>query len=137
MIWGDQHHDSGGAAARKQIDTLDGGAGNDTIYGGRGTNTIFGGDGDDYLQGGGLRSADHGGAGDDTIKVDLRRQHDRRRRRRQRHDHRDHRPRPARPCSCGPGIDTVIESASPGNRKLVKIAPTARSASATCTAESN
>ena len=58
VIWGDQLHDTGGAAARKQLDELDGGAGNDTIYGGRGTNTILGGDGDDYLQGGGLRSPD-------------------------------------------------------------------------------
>ena len=98
-----------------------GGAGNDTVYGGRGTNNIFGGDGNDYLQGGGLKSAD-------------------RRRQRRRHDQGHVRRDDDRPrrrgndtvtaiiargratVSCGPGVDTYIESRFAGNRKLVKIA---------------
>ena len=120
ILWGDQHHDSGGAAARKQVDHLDAGPGNDTVYGGRGTNNIFGGDGDDYLQGGGRKALIEGGNGDDTIKVtsgatttvragagnDIVTAIIARGR---------------ATISCGPGVDTVIESAFAGNRKRVKI----------------
>jgi Ca2+-binding RTX toxin-like protein len=118
---GDDFFQPAGLNDRQPRIVADGGAGNDTIYGGRGNNTILGGDGNDYLQGGGVRSSIDGGVGDDTIKATsgsvsavnggdgndtitaiI--------------------ARGKATVSCGPGIDTVIESAYAGNRKLVKIA---------------
>ena len=120
VIWGDQVHDPGGAAARAQRDDLDGGAGNDTIYGGRGINSVIGGDGNDFLQGGGLTRLIVGGNGDDTIKVTSGAKTT--------VDAGDGNDtitaiiaRGRATVSCGPGVDTVIESEFTGNRKLVKI----------------
>ena len=131
VLWGDQNHDDGGAAARKQVDTLDGGAGNDTVYGGRGTNNIFGGDGNDYLQGGGRTSPDRRRQRRRHDQGHLRRDDDRPRRRGQRHGHGDHRPRPRHGQLRPRRRHRTSSRASRAIASWSRSAPTARSASAT------
>ena len=63
-----------------------------------------------------------GGAGDDTIKVTSGAKHDASTAATATTRSPRSSPAAARPSSCGPGIDTVIESEYAGNRKLVKIA---------------